>query len=175
MNKIIIAIICLAVILVALYVFSKLKQDEEEIVEETYNARVDIYNIGDRSNTIFVEKQIPSNMKFDKFDNPDWMSEPGIGTSFTFTPKKNWQDGEIVFKAIGSGKLIIEVLGAYRPINGNNDDLEKLYVDFKDVTINGEKLMEESKTVWHNDRATFTVHAENDKIYTLKFKYKNPS
>ncbi len=167
MKKVVIFLVAIVVLLGASYGFF--------ISTQKNNGRVDIYHAQDPDSTIEVLQSTPG-VDYDAPDtykSPEWMPEPGQGTIFSFTPDFYWKEAEVVFKSIGDGRLDFNFIGEYRPINGT-DELQELKVEYKDVTLNDELMIEGPVTVWHNDGRSFSFDAINDEVYTLRFKYRAP-
>ena len=167
MKKVVIFLVAIVLLLGASYGLFKTSQKD--------NGRIDIYHAMNPDNKIEVLQTTPgfTSSAPESMMSPEWKDEPGQGATFTFTPDFFWKDGEIVFKAVGDGRLDVNLLGAYRPINGT-DELQQINVEYKDVAVNDEVKIEGPVTAWHNDPQFFSIPTTNDETYTLKFKYRAP-
>ena len=139
------------------------------------NGRIDIYNTGNPDNTISIVSMSPSIKETDEYNNPEWLPEKGIGKSFTFPAGFSYKEGKIVFKAVGSGKIRIDIMGEYKVKNEETGELEELYIQYEEANINGVDIFISPKLLWHNDRVIYFIPTNSDEEYTLTFKYKTPS
>ena len=167
MKKVVVFLVAIVVLLGAAYGFFTTTQKN--------NGRLDIYHADSPESTIEVLQTTPGFAYEDPefYKSPEWIQTPGQGTIFHFTPDFFWKEAEIVFKSVGDGQFNINLLGDYRPVNGT-EELQEIKVEYKDVTINDEPIIEGPVTVWHNDQKGFSYSAVNDEVYTLKFKYRAP-
>lgn len=168
MKKVVIFLVAIVVLLGAAYGFF--------ISTQKNNGRVDIYHAQNPDSTIEVFQTTPDLHYFfpEVYKSPAWKADPGQGLIINFTPDFFWKEAEIVFKAVGGdGYFDFNCLGDYRPINGT-EELEQVKVEYKDVVLNDQLMIEGPVTVWHNDARGFRYDALNDEVYTLKFKYRAP-
>ena len=67
----------------------------------------------------------------------------------------DWQAGTVTFAAVGDGTLEIRLLGPYVRIKDDPKNLQKVYVDYGRIAVNGKPVYEgkdgEFRTVWHNE------------------------
>ena len=110
-------------------------------------ARIDIYNPG-KGRSMKVADKGTAVSAF----SPTWTQH---GVSAYFTLRGNgWQTGTVTLTAVGDGRLQIQLMGPYIRINDDPKNLQKVYVDYSKVVVNGKTVYEGKgrnfQTVWHN-------------------------
>lgn len=136
------------------------------------NARIDISNTGKDSNDVIILEKTPSDMKEITSGNHQDKQIPGNFKSLLFIAKSEWQKGEIKFKSKGDGYIDITFMGHFDP--DENGNAKKIFVDYKNASVNGETIFTDTKTLWHDQREHKTVQAIDGETYILKFEFKLP-
>ena len=115
-------------------------------------ARIDAYNLGEGRTLKIADKGTAA-----RTGSPDWMKQKTRGGALAVFDLKGseWQTGAVTFSAVGDGKLEIRLLGPYIRIKDDPKNLQKVYVDYGRIVVNGKTVYEgkdgQFLSVWHNE------------------------
>ena len=139
--------------------------ENSEFLIKYLESRIDIKNYGNETNNIIM---LNSNDSTLNITHPDWFNnEKGTGTVITSVKG----DLNLSFKCINKGKLSIGFKSIdYRDKKRNPIPI---YIDYTEVVVNDEIIVDESHVVWHNAPLIFEKEVEDGEIVTINVKW-NP-
>ena len=139
--------------------------ENAEFLIKYLESRIDIKNYGNETNNIVI---LNSNDPTLNITQPTWFNnKKGIGSVITSVK------GDLIlsFKCINKGKLSIGFKSIdYRDKKRNP---VPIYIDYTEVVVNDEIIVDESHVVWHNTPLIFEKEVEDEEIVTIKVKW-NP-
>ena len=158
------------------------KESLEKDIEEQYNyinspyfeknavflrkfleSRIDIKNFGDEDNSIEITHCDDSTVDI---TTPGWFNdEKGLGTII------NAVNGTLnfSFKCVNDGKLKIEFKGIDYKDKSNNRI--PIYIDYTEISVNGEVLIEDSRVSWHDNPFIFEKEVKDGEKINVHVKW----
>lgn len=149
--------------------------------------RLDIYNTGAAENRIELLNRTEKSY-------PDWCkNDNGSCVAVETRNYWFWQKKKILIKTVGKGKLHIVLTGARHTIHNRKPkkptpifknavqidmrkdfDLFAQYVDYKAVTVDGQTIVDKTKTrkLWHDNRVEWITDAADGQIFNLKIRHR---
>ena len=139
--------------------------ENAEFLIKYLESRIDIKNYGNETNNIVILNANDSSLNITQ---PFWFkNEKGIGTVITSVKC----DLNLSFKCINNGKLSIEFKSLdYRDKKRNPIPI---YIDYTEVVVNDEIIVDESYVSWHNSPLIFEKEVEDGEIINIRAKW-NP-
>lgn len=171
------------------YIKSKMLNEFEKEIEDTFNnyqtelltteecisilnslrgvwscCRIDLKNYGKESNSLeFIEHTNNLNIHF-----PNWFAnEEGKGCKI----EDEKTDITLKFKCVGNGNLKIVFRGTdFRNVN-DKSIRNPVYINFKNFTINAEKVFTQNTLTWHNDSYIFNRECTDGDVFNLNIEF----
>lgn len=142
---------------------SQFFNENAEFLRKYFDSRIDIKNYGDKTNNIRLLFADDSSLRITR---PSWFNDDkGIGTIVNST--KGYLN--LSFKCVNDGKLIISFKAIdYRDKNGNRIPI---YIDYTDIVINDEIIVDESTVSWHDNPFIFQKEVKNGEIINIEVKW----
>ena len=139
--------------------------EHAEFLIKYLESRIDIKNYGDENNDIVM---LTSNDPSLNITRPSWFDDmDGIGTVITSVKG----DLNLSFKCINKGKLCLGFKSIdYKDKKGNQIPV---YIDYTELIVNGEVIIDESNVLWHNSPLIFEKDVEDGEIINVVVKW-NP-
>lgn len=129
-------------------------------------ARIDIINKGKSQNRIeILEVESPSG--YTELYPQNCKKANRQCAIVHVTTAHQWQHYKIKFKAIGKGSIKLLLRGPY--IRGNNKRYPVL-VDYRSAEINHKKILDESRTFWHDNVFKYMFVAQDGEVFELDFE-----
>ena len=138
----------------------KMNNDDVNIYSQ---ARVDIKNYGAETNDILL---LNENKSFYNISKPKWFSDlNGIGSVIS----SHAGVLNLSFKCINDGKLKID----FRAIDFKDldDNRIPIYIDYKEIIIDGESIINESTVLWHDDPLFYEKEVNDGQIVNIELKW----
>ena len=138
----------------------KMNNDDVNIYSQ---ARVDIKNYGTETNDILL---LNENKSFYNISKPKWFSDlNGIGSVIS----SHAGVLNLSFKCINDGKLKID----FRAIDFKDldDNRIPIYIDYKEIIIDGESIINESTVLWHDDPLFYEKEVNDGQIVNIELKW----
>ena len=127
-------------------------------------ARVDIKNYGAETNDILL---LDESKSFYNISKPEWFSDlNGIGS--VISSDKGYLN--LSFKCINDGKLKIDFRG--RDFKDVNNNRIPIYVDYEEIEIDGESIIDGSTVLWHDNPFSYEKQVKDEQIVNIKFKWR---
>lgn len=128
-------------------------------------ARIDIHNRRKAENSVTI---IEPNLSAEtKINYPSWCkSKSGQCAKIEGKVNSKWKTFVIKFKVNGDGNVTVMLRG---PDVSKNGKRYPLYVDYRAVSLNQHKLLDESTSFWHDKPYKHTLKMKNGEIAELKF------
>ena len=138
----------------------KMNNDDVNIYSQ---ARVDIKNYGAETNDILL---LNENKSFYNISKPKWFSDlNGIGSVIS----SHAGVLNLSFKCINDGKLKID----FRAIDFKDldDNRIPIYIDYKEIMIDGESIINESTVLWHDNPLFYEKDVNDGQIVNIELKW----
>lgn len=128
-------------------------------------ARIDIHNRRKAENSVTI---IEPNLSAEtKINYPSWCkSKSGQCAKIEGKVNSKWKTFVIKFKVNGDGNVTVMLRG---PDVSKKGKRYPLYVDYRAVSLNQHKLLDESTSFWHDKPYKHTLKMKNGEIAELKF------
>lgn len=136
--------------------------DSERLLNTLTSCRIDIKNRGQYDNNIEIIDCSDSC----EISNPKWFNDDlGIGSVL----KSNVGNLNVSFKCINDGNLHV----AFRAEDLRNldDEMIPIFIEYREIKIDGESLIHESRITWHNKPVIFDTKVKNGQIINIKAKW----
>lgn len=131
---------------------------------ENYVAlRLDIKNTGECNNDLEISKTSDTNIKKSK---PAWLAKNGNG--YTIESQKG--SIEMTLRCINSGTLSIVFRG--RDVRNLKNERIPFWIDLKQVNINGEIQLSNTKPIWHDSPFRISRKVENGEIIQISVQWE---
>ena len=139
--------------------------ENAEFLIKYLESRIDIKNYGNENNDIIM---LTSNDSSLNITRPSWFEDgEGIGTVITSVKG----DLNLSFKCINKGKLYVGFKSIdYKDKQGNPIPV---YIDYTELIVNGEVIVDESHVSWHNSPLVFEKEVNDGEIINVVAKW-NP-
>ncbi len=135
------------------------KLQKKCLLKQLSSARVDIKNIGIKTNNVDVKTVTD-------ISEPTWFKdETGAGKVIEFSALTN----TMTIKAINAGKLIISFKGKECCHQGQRFPL---WVDYESIKIDGREILSEPISVWHDKPYTFEMPVVDGQIVRVDIKQR---
>lgn len=139
-------------------------QKENDGLLKYLTARIDIKNIGQKSNSIDVKKISDETAKV---DYPNWFND-GLGKGMTIhsTAGKLY----LQIKCHNAGELMIRFMGP--DIHDKNQNRIPIYINYTNIYINEQNLNDSEKIVCHDVPLIYKKHVEDSEVVKIAVKWK---
>ncbi len=129
-------------------------------------ARIDIKNTPLNTNTVeILEIQAPAGTQT---TFPQWCANKnGNCAVLNATISSSWNDFVIKFKAIGAGKIVIDLRG---PDVRQDNVRYPVFVSYRKATINGKPILKKRKDFWHDKPLHHVLEAKDGETIELRFQ-----
>ena len=127
-------------------------------------SRIDIKNYGKQSNDVII---VDCDDDLLKVSNPQWfIDKRGKGSILTSIK------GDLNFsvKCVNDGSLDI----GFRSIDFRDKNNEKIpiYIDYTDITVDDEKIVEDSTVLWHDNQLLYKKPVKDNQIVNVQVSWR---
>ncbi|MEE0024275.1 DUF6270 domain-containing protein [Methanobrevibacter sp.] len=135
----------------------------DKLLENFYNARIDIKNFGKESNDLIL---VDCDDDLSDIYKPNWLkNEYGVGTVVS-SSKGNIN---MSFKCVGDGILEIDFMSI-----DLKDDYGRIpiFIDYTKINVDGRDIVGNNHTAWHNNPFVFKQKVKNNQIINIRAEWK---
>lgn len=133
-------------------------------LEKYLTCRIDMKNEGIDSNSIEILDISDDNAQY---NFPQWFSDDN-GKGMSIHSKQGKLN--IKIRIINEGKLFIRFMGM--DIKNENGKRVPIFIRYTNIFINGEKINNDEKTVWHDSSFIFRKNVKNFEIINIEASWK---
>ena len=134
-------------------------------------ARIDLFCKGGKDNMVtpILKKEYCNFYMPQYYKNPSWKPE-GNGCVLEIAHVGYfYKKFSYYVKVIGDGEIEFLFRG---PDIKRKGKVKEIWINYKDFTINGQKIKKEKFSAWHNKEQCFCIPVKDQDIITFSFKYK---
>lgn len=141
-----------------------LETDYEKLINNFYEARIDVKNVGKENNDLIL---VDCDDSLSHIYKPIWFKDEfGVGTVVDSSSGII----NISFKCINDGNLNID----FRAIDfkDRNNKRIPIFIDYTKIRVNDVDIIEDNVSVWHDNPFVYNVEVENNQIINIQAEWK---